>query len=1516
MTASAPIGSAGPESAVRAALVAVREMKARLRAREREPIALIGIGCRFPGGGDGPDGFWQMLCEGVDAVAPIPGDRWDVEAFHDPDPAVPGKSYCRHAALLPEVRTFDAAFFNIAPREAATLDPQQRLLLETGWEALEHAGIAADRLVGSRTGLFVGTMNHDYDTLVRRSVDPAALDAYVGTGTGTSFQAGRLAYVLGVTGPALAVDTACSSSALAVHLACQSLRAGECDLALAGAANLILVPDTFITMARLKALAPDGRCKTFDAAADGYGRGEGAGMVALKRLSDARAAGDRIIAVIAGSAVNHGGAAAGLTVPSGAAQQAVIQAALAQAEMPAHSIGYVEAHGTGTPLGDPIEIAALAAVQQGRPADRPLLVGTLKTNIGHLEAAAGIAAVIKVALMLHHGRVPPHLHVRRTNPAIDLAAVPALVPTRLSDWPDSGEPRRAGVSAFGMSGTNVHLVLHSPAADDPLPGAGETSADGAQLIALSARDDAALAELSARTALALRASSAAPLADIAWTLAVGRSGHERRLAVVAGSAADAAARLDSGDGLHRGQAPLGARTRVAFLFSGQGAQYAGMAAGLYRDEPVFRAVVDRCLAALQGRLDPPLAEVLWRTSDPRINDTAYAQPALFVVQAGLVAVWRSLGVDPDLVLGHSVGEFAAAWTAGVLTLEDAVCLVAERGRLMQALPEGGAMIAAFAGVAALQPLLAVGAGAVVVAGLNGPAETMLSGDAAAMARVGTALDGCGIRWKRLPVSHAFHSPRMDAIVAPFAATADRVAAQAPKLPWVSTVTGRLVDQAPDGGYWGRQVREPVAFSAALDALPGRRIGCVIEIGPSPTLVALARRDRPDLPVTWLASLRRGADDRRSLLDAAAGAWTAGAAVRLAALHPVQGRRRVTLPGYPFQRRRHWIAEAPPTAHALPPLYSVAWEAVRLPAAERAPAGRWLVVPDAGGVADALQAAGLAFDRIDPAAWAERAADHAGAGILHLAALDLAPWALGEALRPALEGALTLVKTVATRGADAPPMLWATRAVQAVAAAPQAAAGATLWGLGRTAALEQPEIAPVLLDLPAAASPEALAAAILELLPRLDACRHAGELQWAWREREGWHAARLAPLTYAGAAVSIRPDRAYLVTGGTRGVGLAVAQDLARRGARHVLLAGRTRPDPEVLAGFERAGVRAYPLQADIAVRGALEAAVAGARAAGAPPLAGVVHAAGLLLDGVLAGQDWPAFTAVLAPKADGLAAVLAASADADLDFMVLFASGAGVLGSAGQGNYAAANAYLDAAAAMLTATGRRTLSLAWGPWNGMGMTATTAGGANPGWARKGVHALAPEVGLAAFAALAGGQSALAVLPFDWTAYRAVDRSAFLDRLAPRDAVALSRGGALAVQLAAVMPGERLALAEREVWAVVRAVLALPDGTHADPDRPLNAFGMDSLMALTVRADLAVLIGRPLPATLTYDHPTLAQLARFLVGDMLGLLPAIDEVSKPAPRPAPALREQAAAMDDADLHAYVQRKLAARRGAGA
>jgi acyl transferase domain-containing protein len=893
------------------ALLAIRDLRARLEAAERaarEGVAVVGLGCRFPGA-HGPEAFWRLLHEGREAVGEVPPGRWDAAAFHDPAPGAPGRICTNRGGFVEGVDGFDAAFFGISPREAASVDPQQRLLLETAWEALEDAGIAPGGLSGGRTGVFVGAMTADYAQLHLRA-DPARLDAHAGTGTGTSFLAGRVSYVLGLRGPSLTVDTACSSSLLAVHLACQSLRLGECGAALACGVSLILAPETSVALSRLGALSPSGRCRAFDAAADGYVRGEGCGVVVLKRLSDAVAHGDRVLAVIRGSATNHGGPGAGLTVPSGPAQEEVIRDALARAGVDPAEVGYVEAHGTGTALGDPIEVRALGAVLGGAARGRPLALGSVKTNLGHLEGAAGVAGLAKAVLALDRGEIPPSLHFHTPNPALDLGAVPAFVPTAPVPWPRGGRRRVAGVSAFGMSGTNVHVVLEEAPAPEPAPA---PSARGVHLLPVSARTPAALAAAARGVGAALSAADAPALADACLTAGAGRTHFAHRIVVVAetaGGAADLLARAAAGErvvGAWAGEPRAGTAPRVAFLFGGQGALPPGTGRELRGAEPAFRAALERCDAVLHPLLGRPLAELL--RDEAALGRARFAQPALFALQVALVELWRSWGVAPAAVLGHSLGEYAAAWAAGVLELDDALRLVAARGRLVDALPPGGAMAAAAAPCETVARALEPYGGRVGVSAFHGPAETVLSGDADAVAGASAALAAEGIRITPLAVSHAFHSPRMAPAAAELAREAEAAVHHRPRITFVSTLTGAAMSDAPGAGHWGRHLREPVRFAAGLGALREAGAGCFVEIGALPTLLALGRRCLPGFG-TWLPSLRPRRGECRQMLSSLAELYALGAEVDWQGVAGPHAARRAALPTYPFERRRYWIAAAP------------------------------------------------------------------------------------------------------------------------------------------------------------------------------------------------------------------------------------------------------------------------------------------------------------------------------------------------------------------------------------------------------------------------------------------------------------------------------------------------------------------------------------------------------------------------------------------------------------------------------
>jgi acyl transferase domain-containing protein/NADPH:quinone reductase-like Zn-dependent oxidoreductase/acyl carrier protein len=894
------------------AVYLLKQAQAKLAASEQarsEPIAIIGMACRFPGGGETPKAFWRLLCDGVDAVEEVPADRWNIEDYYDADPAAPGKMNTRWGGFLPKIGEFDAEFFGISPREAIRVDPQHRLLLEVAWEALEDAGLPPSQIAQTKTGVYVGAIGSDYALL--QCKDPHGMDVFTGTGSSHAILANRLSYFLNLNGPSIALDTACSSSLVTVHLACQSLRRREADLALAGGVNLVLGPEMTLALTKAHMMAPDGRCKAFDAAADGYVRGEGCGLVVLKRLGDALASGDRILALLRGTAVNHDGRSNGLSAPNGPAQEAVIRAALADGGLAPGDISYVETHGTGTRLGDPIEIEALrAALGDGRPADRPLVVASVKTNIGHLESAAGIAGLIKVVLMLRHGRIPPHLHLQTVNPLLRIEDSPLEIPTTMRDWPRGDEPRRAGVSAFGFGGTNAHVILEEAPVVPPPASVVERPR---HLLTLSARSPQALAELAGRYADHVEANPSDSLAAIAHTANTGREHLAYRAAVTAASPAELPEALRGfaadplASGVHSGQVTRDRLPRIAFLFTGQGAQYAGMGRALYDTQPTFRSALDACAKRLRPHLDRPLLSLFDPQAGTLLDQTGYTQPVMFAIEYALATLWRSWGIEPAVVMGHSVGEFAAACIAGVFSLEDGLKLIAERARLMQSLPPGGLMAAVFATqtqvAAALQPCRE----RVMIAALNGPQSVVISGDEPAVRDVLAQFESQGIRSKTLATSHAFHSHRMDPILDQLRRVAETVKCSAPRIDVVSNLTGHVADEHTyaDPSYWSSHARSPVRFADSVQTLVDRGCDTFLEIGPSPTLIGMAQRCLPEGRYAWLSSLRPGRDDWQTLLDSLAQLYVGGAKVDWAGFDRDYPQQKTELPAYPFQRRHYW-----------------------------------------------------------------------------------------------------------------------------------------------------------------------------------------------------------------------------------------------------------------------------------------------------------------------------------------------------------------------------------------------------------------------------------------------------------------------------------------------------------------------------------------------------------------------------------------------------------------------------------
>ncbi|WP_217143049.1 type I polyketide synthase [Streptomyces sp. AC627_RSS907] len=1477
-----------------------------------EPIAIIGMACRFPGGVRSPEDLWRLLRDGGDAISGFPTDRgWDLT----------GTDFTRQGGFLHDAGEFDAGLFGISPREALAMDPQQRLLLETSWEAFERAGLDPLGLRGSRTGVFTGLMYHDYGTGL--STLPEGVEGYRATGVSGSVASGRVAYVFGLEGPALTVDTACSSSLVTLHLAAESLRRGECALALAGGVSVMANPSTFVEVARQGGSAADGRCKPFSAAADGATWSEGAGVLLVERLSDARRLGHPVLAVVRGSAVNQDGASNGLTAPNGPSQQRVIRAALDAAGLTPQDVDAVEAHGTGTRLGDPIEAQALLATYgQDRTGD-PLWLGSVKSNLGHTQAAAGAAGLIKTVLALGHGVLPRSLHIDAPSPHIDWdSGAVALLDTE-RPWPDAARPRRAAVSSFGISGTNAHVVLEQAPPAPPVP---DSPSLPVVPLLLSGRDRAVPAAQARRLAAFLRDRPGLPLVDVAHTLA-GRARLEHRAVALHHEALLALADgRPSADVVTGVAGPPGG---VVFVFPGQGGQWDGMAAGLLDSSPEFAARLRECDAALGEYLDFSVEAVLRQEpGTPSTDRLDVVQPVLFAVMVSLAAWWDAHGVRPAAVVGHSQGEIAAACVSGALGLDDAARIVALRSREMMAIAGAGAMLSVATGEDDVHARIAEhehehghrgeGDSGLEIAAVNGPASVIVAGAADAIDALAARFEAAGVRARRVKASAAGHSAQVEVLRDRVLEGLAPVRVGTGRVPWYSTVRAEPMTPEDGPGYWYDNLRKPVRFAAAVRRLLTDGYRHFVEVGPHPVLTAglqdIAAEAGVEAAVT--GTLRRDEDGPERQLRTLAEAWAAGLPVDWTTVLPGD-RRAPGVPTYPFQHRRYWLADAPgPAATADDPDDGAFWTAVETaveatdatalgktlgidadalapvlpaladwrrgrrerstldawrfriafkPLPEPEPGrltGTWLVLHpadvDPGAITAVLTGAGAEV-ALATEADRETLAARRHTGVVSLLGLRDDDRAVLETLALMRElGGLDTALWFVTRGA--------------VAAAPgdpaSRLAPAQVWALARTFALEHPESWGGLLDLPETLDTRA-ADRIAAVLAGLD-----DEDQVAVRS-SGVLARRLLPAPADPAAPLWEPRGTVLITGGTGALGAHVARWAAASGAGHVVLTSRRGEDAPG-AGALREELTALGARVTVAACDTADREqVAGLLAALPEPVTALVHAAGTLSPVLLADSTPDELAHVRSGKVDGAVHLLDLLDPGHLEQVVLFSSNAGVWGSARQGVYGAANAALDALAEQARERGLPVTSVAWGLWDGGGMAEESGG--EEYMRRRGFRGMPPEAAITAMRQAAGaGETFLAVAHVDWSAFApafafARTRPLIADLPGVRALQATTEaappedaGSALRERLAAAPPHEHEQIALDLVRGHAAAVLGHDGPDAVDARRPFKEFGFDSLTAVDLRNRLTAATGLTLPATLVFDHPTPAAVAGLLL----------------------------------------------------
>nr|WP_312871207.1 SDR family NAD(P)-dependent oxidoreductase [Streptomyces lonarensis] len=1468
-----------------------------------EPIAIVGMGCRYPGDAHGPEQFWKMLTAGTDAIAGFPTDRgW--EAFEQEfgnDAVRAGEAYTRQGGFLYDATQFDAGFFGINPREALAMDPQQRLLLETSWEAIERAGLAPTSLHGSATGVFIGASTSGYENSL--PIDDEALNGYRLTGAVSSVASGRISYVLGLTGPALTVDTACSSSLVAMHQAVSALRAGECSMALAGGVAVMASPGAFMDFSEQGGMASSGRCKAFSEGADGIGWGEGAGILLLERLSEARRNGHQVLAVIRGSAVNQDGASNGLSAPNGPSQRRVIRAALANAQVTSADIDVVEAHGTGTALGDPIEAQALLATYgQERTADQPLWLGSVKSNIGHTQQAAGVAGVIKMVLAMRHGVLPKTLHAEEPSTHVDWSSGSVQLLQDAQEWPAGDRPRRAAVSAFGISGTNVHVILEeTPQEDEAVVTEEKIDAAPAAVLSpvlpawvVSGRGAQALAGQAGQLRDHVLAAPALPVGDVAWSLATTRAVFEHRAVVLGGEREELLAGLTAVAtdqpvaGVVTGAVSPAGVGKTVFVFPGQGSQWIGMGRELAAASPVFAARLVECAAALAPFVDWRLDDVL--AGEHGFEAADVVQPALWAVMVSLAEVWQAAGVVPDAVVGHSQGEIAAAAVAGILSLEDAAKVVALRSKTLAALAGRGGMLSIAESADAVRERIAPFGARLSIAAVNGPRATVVSGEPEALREV---QESCGesVRTRMVPVDYASHSPQVDELREEILATLAGITPGEAHIPMVSALSGEWLNGPEmDPGYWFASLRETVEFDRAIGILGEAGHGVFIEASPHPVLVQAITDSLEERSPVAVGTLRREDGGARRLLTSLAEAYAGGAAIDWPVL--LGGGETVELPTYAFQRRRFWpeVREVERPAWSVDDWrYRIDWHSADRTGTP-ALTGTWLLVgdaPDAPAIGDALGAHGAevvrtTLDDIGGIALAEVS------GVVSLLALDETPDAEYPWVPRGTAGTVDLVRILSEAGTSAPLWVLTRGAVQTGAGeVTSSPVQAQVWGLGRAVGLEHPDTWGGLVDLPVEFDAESgvrLAAVLAD----------GREDQVALRE-SATHIRRLVraePKPRGGAAW--QPRGTVLLTGGTGSIGVSVGVWLAERNAPRVVLTSRSGPSApglaELAASVAQAGSDVEVISCDLGSQEQATGMVGWIEQSG-PGLSTVLHSANLPYLARVEDTDREGLSMALGAKAGGAVHLDVATAGLDLDEFVLFSSISATWGSNDHGAYAAGNSFLDALAENRRGRGLPATSIAWGVWDTRDWEAVEAVMDDQGVTRvtpsrlrrQGMHFLDLERALVTLGEVLGDdETFIAVADVEWKKFAPVFSAARprplletipeareeMELAGPADSGTAERGE-YATKLAAMSAAERRRTVVEIVRAQATAVLGHDSVAEVPAERAFKDIGFDSLTAVELRNRINTATGVKLPSTVVFDHPNATALAEEILSRLLG-----------------------------------------------